>query len=75
MAEKGIPFPRPWYGGMISTNLEVIWAIYGYTIFRYTILETTGDAHARPDSRIRALRRNPATGLTDPGHELDQPAG
>ncbi len=22
---KGIRFPRRWYGGMISANLEVIW--------------------------------------------------
>ncbi len=25
MAAKGILFPQLWYGGMISTNLEVIW--------------------------------------------------
>ncbi len=25
MAAKGIRFPRRWYGGMISANLEVIW--------------------------------------------------
>jgi hypothetical protein len=27
MAAKGIQFPRRWYGGMISANLEVIWAM------------------------------------------------
>ena len=27
MAAKGIPFPRRWYGGMISANLEVIWVM------------------------------------------------
>ena len=27
MAAKGIRFPRRWYGGMISANLEVIWAM------------------------------------------------
>ena len=26
-AAKGIRFPRRWYGGMISANLEVIWAM------------------------------------------------
>ncbi len=25
MASEGMPFPRRWYGGMISANLEVIW--------------------------------------------------
>ena len=29
MATKGIQFPRRWYGGMISANLEVIWAMSG----------------------------------------------
>ena len=27
LAAKGIQFPRRWYGGMISANLEVIWAM------------------------------------------------
>ena len=27
MAAKGIQFPRRWYGGMISANLEVIWVM------------------------------------------------
>jgi len=27
MAAKGIQFRRRWYGGMISANLEVIWAM------------------------------------------------
>ena len=27
MAAKGIRFPRRWYGGMISANLEVIWVM------------------------------------------------
>ncbi len=27
MAAKGIQFPRRRYGGMISANLEVIWAM------------------------------------------------
>ncbi len=25
MAAKGILFPQLWYGGVISTNLKVIW--------------------------------------------------
>jgi hypothetical protein len=25
MAAEGIPFPRRWYGSMISANLEVSW--------------------------------------------------
>ncbi len=27
MAEEGIPFPWRWYGGTISTNLDVIWGM------------------------------------------------
>ena len=27
MAAKGIQFPRRWYGGMISVNLEVVWVM------------------------------------------------
>ena len=27
MAAKGIQFPRRWYRGMISANLEVIWVM------------------------------------------------
>ena len=30
MAAKGIQFPRRWYGGMISANLEVIWVMSVY---------------------------------------------
>ena len=30
MAAKGIQFPRRWYGGMISANLEVIWVMSAY---------------------------------------------
>jgi len=32
MAAKGIRFPRRWYGGMISANLEVIWAMSVKTV-------------------------------------------
>jgi len=32
MAAKGIQFPRRWYGGMTSANLEVIWAMSAKTL-------------------------------------------
>jgi hypothetical protein len=31
MAAEKLLFPRRWYGGMISTDLEVIWEIPAYT--------------------------------------------
>ncbi len=33
MAAEGMPFPRRWYGGMISANLEVIWEMSDNTCF------------------------------------------
>ena len=34
MAAKGIQFPRRWYGGMISANLEVIWVMSDESVYR-----------------------------------------
>ena len=49
MAAKGIRFPRRWYGGMISANLEVIWVMSAYD---YLILATVGYCYS-----IRSERR------------------
>ena len=38
MAAKGIRFPRRWYGGMISANLEIIWAMSDSTGYGCTAL-------------------------------------
>jgi hypothetical protein len=38
MAAEKLLFPRRWYGGMISTHLEVIWEIPAYRAFPKTEL-------------------------------------
>ena len=50
MAAKGIRFPRRWYGGMISANLEVIWAMSAQSGERVRIMNQMTETH-----RVRDL--------------------
>ena len=60
MAAKGIRFPRRWYAGMISANLEVIWAMSA----KIVAASGAGETMAR-DNELIARARAAAERLFD----------
>ena len=44
MAAEGMPFPRRWNGGTISTDLDVIWGMSGEYNAARSFISTQGPA-------------------------------